>query len=491
MALFHLNVKQIKRSQGQSAIASAAYRAGEKLSSEYYGEIADYTHKGGVICSEILLPDHVPREYADRETLWNTVEKVERGKNAQLAYSFDVALQNEFSMDENIALARQFLREHFVSRGMIVDFAVHLPDKEDGGIENPHFHIMAPIRPIEENGKWGNKQKREYVLDEYGKRIPDGKGDYVFNAVPTTDWGSPDTLEFWREQWANLCNSKFEEKGLPVRIDHRSYERQGLDILPTIHEGPTVRAMEKKGIRTEKGEFNRWIKATNNAIREIKKTILALMDWLKEAKAELSKPKAPGLIELFQAYYTQRNANAYSQRAKANNLKEMSELFNYMKANGIYDLESLESRVETLRATLDELKTDMDGKNKQMKELQKMPQYLSAFKELKPIADGLQKIKFDKAKEKYKAEHAADLKRFYEARRKITGMFLDGKYDSRIVDAEYAKLEQEYAEVYEQFKAVRSDSQTIWKIKSHVDTARKNMERKQEQNNRKRQEQEL
>ena len=98
MALFHLNVKQIKRSQGQSAIASAAYRAGEKLSSEYYGEIADYTHKGGVICSEILLPDHVPREYADRETLWNAVEKVERGKNAQLAYSFDVALQNEFSM---------------------------------------------------------------------------------------------------------------------------------------------------------------------------------------------------------------------------------------------------------------------------------------------------------------------------------------------------------------------------------------------------------
>lgn len=265
MALFHLNVKQIKRSQGQSAIASAAYRAGEKLSSEYYGEIADYTHKGGVICSEILLPDHVPREYADRETLWNAVEKVERGKNAQLAYSFGVALQNEFSMDENIALARQFLMEHFVSRGMIVDFAVHLPDKDDGGIENPHFHIMAPIRPIEENGKWGYKQRRVYELDEHGNRIPDGKGDYVFNAVPTTDWGSPETLEFWREQWANLCNTKFEEKGLPLRIDHRSYERQGLDILPTIHEGPTVRAMEKKGIRTEKGEFNRWIKNTKAA----------------------------------------------------------------------------------------------------------------------------------------------------------------------------------------------------------------------------------
>ena len=117
-----------KRSAGQSAIASAAYRAGERLYSEYYGEYSDYTRKGGVICSDILLPSHAPPEYADRQTLWNAVEKAERGKNAQLAYSFDIALQNEFSLEENIALARQFLLENFVSRGMVVDFAVHQPD---------------------------------------------------------------------------------------------------------------------------------------------------------------------------------------------------------------------------------------------------------------------------------------------------------------------------------------------------------------------------
>ena len=198
IALFHFHVTQIKRSTGQSAVAAAAYRSGEKLHSEYYGEDSDYTRKGGVICSEILLPAHAPPEYADRETLWNAVEKVERGKKAQLAYSFDIALQNEFSMEENINLARQFLLEQFVRRGMIVDFAVHSPDKEDGGISNPHFHVMCPIRPIEPNGKWGNKQRREYVLDEDGNRIPDGTGDYVFNAVPTTDWGSPETLEHWR-----------------------------------------------------------------------------------------------------------------------------------------------------------------------------------------------------------------------------------------------------------------------------------------------------
>ena len=160
IALFHFHVTQIKRSAGQSAVAAAAYRAGEKLHSEYYGEDSDYTRKGGVICSEILLPPHAPPEYADRETLWNAVEKAERGKKAQLAYSFDIALQNEFSMQENIDLARQFLLNNFVRRGMVVDFAVHQPDKEDSGISNPHFHVMCPIRPIEPDGRWGNKQRR-------------------------------------------------------------------------------------------------------------------------------------------------------------------------------------------------------------------------------------------------------------------------------------------------------------------------------------------
>ncbi len=252
IALYHFHVTQIKRSAGQSAIASAAYRSGEKLHSEYYGEDSDYTKKGGVICSEILLPPHAPPSFSDRETLWNEVEKAERGKKAQLAYSFDIALQNEFSMQENIELARQFLLEQFVGRGMVVDFAVHSPDKEDGGISNPHFHVMCPIRPLDEHGRWGNKQRREYLLDEHGERIRDEAGNYVFNAVSTTDWGSPDTLEHWRQAWADLCNQKFAEKELDCRIDHRSYERQGIDQLPTVHEGLTVRAMEAKGIRTNK-----------------------------------------------------------------------------------------------------------------------------------------------------------------------------------------------------------------------------------------------
>ena len=487
IALFHFHVTQIKRSAGQSAVAAAAYRSGEKLHSDYYGEDNDYTRKGGVICSEILLPVHAPPEYADRETLWNAVEKVERGKKAQLAYSFDIALQNEFSMEENITLARQFLLEQFVSRGMIVDFAVHSPDKESG-ISNPHFHVMCPIRPIEPDGKWGNKQRREYILDENGEHIPDGSGDYLFNAVPTTDWGSPETLEHWRQAWAELCNAKFAEKELPCRIDHRSYERQGVDLLPTVHEGPTVRAMERKGIATEKGEFNRWVKATTAAIRDIRKKIAALAEWLKEVKAELSKPKAPDLISLLQAYFDRRNAGAYSRKARINNLKEMNALFNYLMEHGIHDLDTLEDLVNTLRESSDALKETLDSQTARMKEIRKLPQYLSTYRELKPVYDGLQRIKFTRSKEKYKADHAAELKQFYEARRKLSAQFPDGKFDRHALEEEYTRLEQEHAGTYAQFQSIRADSQQLWKIKSCVDSARKDIEQTQKQNHQQEQE---
>ena len=193
IALYHFHVTQIKRSAGQSAIASAAYRSGEKLHSEYYGEDSDYTKKGGVICSEILLPPNAPPSFSNRETLWNEVEKAERGKKAQLAYSFDIALQNEFSMQENIELARQFLLEQFVSRGMVVDFAVHAPDKEDGGISNPHFHVMCPIRPLDEHGRWGNKQRREFGRNRgMGKsRTRRASGILLLQSRPVSETAAP------------------------------------------------------------------------------------------------------------------------------------------------------------------------------------------------------------------------------------------------------------------------------------------------------------
>ena len=468
IALFHFHVTQIKRSAGQSAVAAAAYRSGEKLHSEYYGEDSDYTRKGGVICSEILLPPQAPPSFSDRETLWNAVEKVERGKRAQLAYSFDIALQNEFSMQENIELARHFLLEQCVSRGMVADYAIHQPDKKDGGIQNPHFHVMCPIRPIEPDGKWGNKQRREYVLDEQGERIRDEAGNYVFNAVPTTDWGKPETLEFWREQWAQLCNTRFAEKGLDCRIDHRSYERQGVEQIPTQHEGPTVRAMEAKGIRTNKGDLNRWIRKTNAMFREAKQKIAALIDWLKEVKAELSKPQPPTLVELLSAYYDNRNKGAYNSKARIANLKKLSEAVSYLETKGLYTADDLDAALHTVQDKIDTLKKSASGKQARIKELDELLRMADYYEDGKPVADKLKTIRFEKSRQKYKAEHDDTLRLFYMAERKLKRQVVDGKLPAAAWREEEARLETEYRDLQTELTPLYADVKKLWAIHYNI-----------------------
>ena len=447
-------------------MAAAAYRAGEKLHSKYYGEDSDYTRKGGVICSEILLPSHAPPEYADRETLWNAVEKAERGKKAQLAYSFDIALQNEFSMQENIALARQFLLENFVSRGMVVDFSVHSPDKEDGGISNPHFHVMCPIRPIESDGSWGNKQRREYVLDEHGERVLDeaGNGNYVFNAVSTTDWGKPETLETWRQGWAETCNAKFAEKGLDCRIDHRSYERQGIEQIPTIHEGPSVRAMEAKGIRTDKGDLNRWIRKTNAMLREAKQKIAALIGWMKGVKAELSNPQPPTLNDLLALHCANRNKGAYSNKAKNANLQRYAEAFSFLQSKNLYTVDDLENTLHAMQNKIDTLKKSASAKQSRIKELDELFRMAQYYVDGKPVADKLRSIRFEKSRQKYKSEHDDTLRTFYMAERKMKPYFKDGKLPITAWRREREQLEQEYRNIQSDLSPLHADAKKLWAI---------------------------
>ena len=468
IALFHFHVTQIKRSAGQSAVASAAYRSGEKLYSEYYGEDSDYTRKGGVICSEILLPPHAPSEYADRETLWNAVEQAERGKKAQLAYSFDIALQNEFSMQENIALARQFLLENFVSRGMVVDFAVHQPDREDGGISNPHFHVMCPIRPLDEHGRWGNKQQREYVLDEHGERVLDEVGNYMFNAVPTTDWGKPETLEAWRQAWAEMCNAKFAEKGLDCRIDHRSYERQGIEQIPTVHEGPSVRAMETKGIRTDKGDLNRWIRKTNAMLREAKQKIAALIGWLKDVKAELAKPQPPTLNDLLALHCANRNKGAYSAKAKNANLQRYAEAFSFLQSKNLYTVDDLESTLHAMQDKINTLKKSASAKQARIKEVNELLRMVDYYKSGKSAADKLKSIRFEKSRQKYKTEHDDELRTFYMAERKLKPYFKDGKLPITAWHRERERLEQEYKDIQTELSPLYADVKRLWAIHYNI-----------------------
>ena len=440
----------MKRSAGQSVIESAAYRAGERLYSERYGEYSVYTRKGGVVYTEILLPPHAPREYADRQTLWNAVEAAERGKNAQLAYSFDIALQNEFTLDENIALARQFLLDNFVSRGMIADFAVHRPDK-DGGIPNPHFHVLCPIRPLNPDGTWGAKQRRVYR--ENGK----------FDAVPTTDWGKPETLEEWRKAWAELCNAKFKDKGLECRIDHRSYEKQGIDQAPTVHEGVAVRQMEAKGIATDKGERNRWIRSANAMLRTLREKIKAMTVWLEEIRAESQQPT---LAALLADYYDVRNAGAWSRKAKVSNLKRFAAATAYLQENSLHTLDDLQARLDLLRKSLHGVKSSLDAKHSRTKQLRELLRYADQYERFNPIHDQLGALKWKLKREQFKTEHESELRQFYLARRKLA----DGIHTSEW-QRELEALKQDCEDEYAKYRPLRDEMKKLLDVKYCVDRA--------------------
>lgn len=472
MALYHFHVEQIKRSEGRTAVASAAYRAGEKLHNLWDGETHDYTKKGGVILSEIILPEHAPKRFYDRSTLWNEVEQVEKHYKAQLAYSFDMALQNEFSLEENIELAREFVQKYFVSEGMICDLAVHQPDREEGGIPNPHFHVLIPIRPLNDDGTWGN-----YKLDEDGNRIKKENGGWEFDAVPTTNWDRPETLDLWREAWADMVNAGFEEKGLGCRIDHRSYVDQGLDLIPTVHEGPHVRKMERKAIRTEKGELNRWIKATNRMIRSMRATIAALKEWIREAKEILKKPQEVYLAQLLSDAHSLRNQTAMTyargkNKAKKNNLKRFMDECNYLKQRGMLTLSDFEKYLSSVSEKVEARKSSMNQKQTRLKELQQLMEDARTYTELKPVFDEMKKEKyrFTKTKEKYKAEHKGELRQFYMVKRKLKEKGLEkDPFPLKAWQREFTELSAQREVEYQEYKLMQKDLTMLYQIKGDVD----------------------
>ncbi|WP_139562092.1 MobQ family relaxase, partial [Escherichia coli] len=221
-------------SKGYSAVASAAYRAGEKILDERTGVIHDYTRKNGVASAVILTPANAPAWCANRAELWNAVEKAERRKNSQLAREFELAIPRELAQDAARETVLNFVRENFVSRGMIADVAFH-----NLGGSNPHAHIMLSMRAI----------------------TPDGFGEKV------REWNDWTHAETWRGSWADHANRALANAGYQEEIDHRSYERQGVEKTPGIHLGKSACAMEKWGIETERGEQNRLINRLNLEIQ--------------------------------------------------------------------------------------------------------------------------------------------------------------------------------------------------------------------------------
>jgi len=281
--MYHLSIKIISRGAGRSAVAAAAYRAGENIVSEYDGRVNDYTRKGGITHKEIILPENAPAEYQDRAVLWNAVEKIEKAKNSQLAREIEIALPVELNHTQNLNLVREYVKKNFVEHGMCADIAFH--DNKDG---NPHAHIMLTMRPFNEDKSWGSKQKKEYILDQQGEKIYDKKKrSYKCKSIPTTDWNEQTKAEEWRAAWADTANRYLQESNHTKRLDHKSYKRQGISKIPTIHLGVAAHQMEQRGIRTERGDVNRTIKLANAEIEKINATLQVLETELEQLKIEV------------------------------------------------------------------------------------------------------------------------------------------------------------------------------------------------------------
>ena len=312
MAIYHCSVKNISRSGGKSAVASASYRAGEKLEDRETRLTHDYTHKTEVAYSEIILCENAPREYQDRETLWNAVEEVEKQSNARLAREWEVALPHELTLEQSKELVRGYAQS-LADEGMCVDVNIHWKEG------NHHAHIMGTTRPIKENGEWGQKEKKAYKLDENGQKIPQidpqtgeqkigarGRKMWQRETVEANDWNKIEKVEEWRERWAEHCNRYLEKE---QQIDHRSFERQGIERIPTIHEGFVARQMEEKGQTAERCEINRDINAANtqlSALEHQQNLFTRLLQQLKEKVKETLKSKEVVINERLRQLRTTR-----------------------------------------------------------------------------------------------------------------------------------------------------------------------------------------
>ena len=360
MAIYHLEAKVVGRGAGRSAVAASAYLSCSRLYNDYDGIQHDYTKKQGLVWQEVFLPEYAPQEWQDREKLWNAVEEVETAKDSRLAREFVVALPIELSREQQIELLQDFIREQFVSDGMCADAAIHDTDGH-----NPHAHILLTVRLLDERGKWQYKTEKEYLCmrngeergftaaefksaqnDGWEKQYPYKVGKKKVYMTPSAAeaqeliradkhpkstpygrqnpiserWNSEEQLVSWRVAWADVTNRYLESAGREERIDHRSNAARGLDEIPTIHEGVTVQALERKGIVSDRCEMNRQIRADNALLRELKaeiKKLAALVARTVPAIAEgLEKLRSRVLIFCYQLSHI-RNGKSHIQKSLA------------------------------------------------------------------------------------------------------------------------------------------------------------------------------
>ena len=473
IAIYHCSIKIVSRGKGKSAVAAAAYRSGEKLTNEWDGLTHDYTKKGGVVHSEILLPAHAPPAFSDRSTLWNSVELSEKSNNAQLAREVEIALPVELSREEQTRLVREYCSSQFVSKGMIADFNLH-----DTGGGNPHAHILLTMRPLDEKGAWLPKSKKEYVLDENGEKIRLPSGRYKTRKVDLVDWNNRENAEVWRRAWADLANDFLAQNNRPERIDHRSYERQGIDQLPTVHVGVSATQMEKKGIVTERGELNRNIKAANRILREIRRLVRGLKDWiaelkerkaalleaLTEARAQASEPTIPQLLARYMEQRGEERADWTSKgklKGAVSDFNKVQAAMEFLRQKEISTVETLDRQLDGISETAVAIRDSMRKAERRIKDIDTLLSHIGNYEKYKPVYKEYAAIGWKKQKEKFEEAHRGELDAYRAAARYVKTHLPGTSYSRKELEAERKNLAAALPGKREELEAVQADVRTL------------------------------
>ena len=438
--------------------------------------------KGGIVHTEILLPPHAPPDFADRSILWNSVEKIEKAKNSQLAREIEIALPVELDREQQIQLVREYVKENFVSVGMCADFAIH--DKQDG---NPHAHIMLTMRPLEQSGKWGAKSKKEYLLDKDGQRIKLKNGTFKSRKVDTVDWNSQEKAEVWRQAWADIANRYLAAQDRPERIDHRSYKRQGIEQIPTVHMGVAATQMERRGIVTEKGEHNREIREQNRLLKEVKRRIAALTAWIKEKASQAKENQSvnpfpsvpipserseqpPTLLELLNRAYTEA-AKPQSRYGKIQDLKLYAKAFQFLQNRNITTLVQLQEVVSDMKKRYWNTNGEIKQTEKLLHERRELISQAEKYLEHRPTYKAYMQTK-PKKQDAFFESHRAALILYQSAERYLKEhLGKDNALKLKAWKAEVADLTQKKSRLYGSLQTLKAEVQEAEAVKKCVEQA--------------------
>jgi len=373
----------------------------------------------------------------------------------------------ELNREKQIELIREYVKENFVKVGMCADIALH--DKNDG---NPHCHILLTMRPLNEDKTWGAKSKKEYILDENGEKVKLKNGNYKTRKINTVDWNEQYKAEEWRKAWADITNKYLEENSIREKVDHRSYQRQGIEQIPTIHLGVSASQMEKKGITTDRGNINREIKHQNKILKEISRRIKALLNSIrgigKEEKVEADNLKStlPPKENLLSVFENLINQNADNHNA---DLEKYIESYQFLKEKNITSLSELKENIVTLRDKNYKITRALKDTEKRIDDNIKLIDQAEKYLKHKDTYKAYTKLKKSK-QEYFYNEHTAEIILFESAKKYLKEHLGESKsLNISKWKSEVTAFKKEKDSLYSQIIDIRKEVEQAESVRSCIE----------------------